>query len=145
MILGVYRHHILSICSWLDDLIFTINSPALAVQKRGVEPSSHMELNVGTDLTSTPEMAQLGTLIKKLHHLPDADMELSFDKQQAENHAPGVLTTVGALAVWFGLSDALLGDRKGKQRKMRLILLWSLMEHLRFDQKRETYPLAPLE
>lgn len=113
LILGVYRHHILSMCSWLDELVFSINNPALAIQKRGIEPSSHVELTVAIDLTSPPEMAELGALIKRLQHLPAADAEPSFAPQRAGQRAPGVLATVGALAFGVGLSDALLGGTDG--------------------------------
>lgn len=113
LLLGVYRHHILNICSWLDEIVFSITNPALAIQKRGIEPSEYVELNVEINMTSPPQMAKLDALVKRLQHRQEAEFQASCETQHARARSPGLLATVGALAFGFGLSDAVLSAADG--------------------------------
>lgn len=79
--IGVYRHHILSICRWLDDIVMSITDPAQAIQKRGIEPGAKVELHIPIDLTSPPEMEQLGALIQRIQHQLEAGTPSSSEPQ----------------------------------------------------------------
>lgn len=111
--IGVYRHHILSICRWLDDIVLSITDPAQAIQKRGIEPAAHVVLHVPIDLTSPPEMEQLGALVQRIQHQLEAGTSSSSKPQQVKAHKPGLLATVGALAFGAGLTEAVLRKSDG--------------------------------
>jgi hypothetical protein len=113
LILGVYRHHILNICDWLDDLVATISNPAAVLRRRGIEPSSDVVLTVPLNMTSPPEMAKLSALVGTLQPQPEERVESSIRSQQTRDDGPGVLGTIGALAFGLGLSQAVFGRKHG--------------------------------
>lgn len=113
LILGVYRHHIRNICDWLDDLVSTIADPAVALRRRGIEPSGDVVLTVQLNMTSPPEMAKLAALVSTLQLPPEDRAEAPIRSQQARDEEPGVLGVIGALAFGLGLSEAVLGRKDG--------------------------------
>ncbi len=104
--IGVYRHHILSICHWLNEIVLSITNPAQAIQKRGIEPAAHVELHVPIDLSSPPEMEQLGALVQRTQHQLVAGTPSWSGPQQVKAREPGVLAALGALAFGARLTQA---------------------------------------
>lgn len=113
LILGVYRHHIRNICDWLDDLVATISNPAVALRRRGIEPSGDVVLTVPLNMTSPPEMAKLDALVRTLQPPPEERVESPIGPQHTRDDGPGVLGTIGALAFGLGLSEAVFGRKHG--------------------------------
>jgi len=113
LILGVYRHHIRNICDWLDELVATISNPAVALRRRGFEPSDDVVLTVPLNMTSPPAMAKLSALVGTLQPKQEERVESSIRPQQTRDDRPGVLGTIGALAFGLGLSEAVFGRRHG--------------------------------
>jgi hypothetical protein len=113
LILGVYRHHIREICAWLEQLAEVIANPGVAIQKRGIVPSSNVELTVTLNMTSPPEMSKLHALAKSLLQpsmVPNDPVPM-FEQHEAE--APGLLGTIGALAFGVGMTKAVLARSHG--------------------------------
>lgn len=116
LMLGIYQHHILNVCDWLDDLVATIADPALALQRLGIEPSERVELTVTLNMTSPPEMAKLDTLIKQLQSHPMGRMEsLNTPVAPRTEKPPGLWSTIGALVFGFSLYEAASGKNKGEE------------------------------
>lgn len=113
LILGVYRHHIRNICDWLDELVATTSNPAVALRRRGIEPSGDVVLTVPLNMTSPPEMAKLDELVRALQPPPVERVESPIDSQQTRDEVPGVFGTIGALAFGLGLSEAVFGRKHG--------------------------------
>jgi hypothetical protein len=111
LILGIYRHHIRNICDWLDDLVLTISNPIAALERRGIEPSGDLVLTVPLNMTSPPEMEKLGELIKTLYPDAEESAEVSVRPEQRQIDRPGLLGTIGALALGLGLSQAVFRRR----------------------------------
>lgn len=111
--IGVYRHHILSICHWLDEIVLSITNPAQAIQKRGIEPAAHVELHVPIDLSSPPEMEQLGVLVQRTQHQLEAGTPSWSEPQQVKAREPGVLAAVGALAFGAAVTQSVLRTSDG--------------------------------
>ena len=113
LILGVYRRHIRNICDWLDDLVATISNPAVALRRRGLELSGDVVLTVPLNMTSPPEMAKLGALVRTLQPPPEDRVEAPIRPQHVRDDGPGVLGTIGAHAFGLGLSEAVFGRKHG--------------------------------
>ena len=113
LILGVYSHHIRNICDWLDELVATITNPAVALRRRGIEPSGDVILTVPLNMTSPPEMVKLDALVRTLQPRPEERVDSTIEPKQTRDHGPGVLGTIGALAFGLGLSEAVFGRRHG--------------------------------
>ena len=97
----------------MDDLVATISNPAVALRRRGIEPSGDVVLTVPLNMTSPPEMAKLAALVRTLQPPPEDRAEAPIRLQQARDDRPGVLGTIGALAFGFGLSEAVFGRKHG--------------------------------
>lgn len=113
LILSVYRHHIRNICDWLDDLVATISNPAVALRRRGIEPSGDVVLTVPLNMTSPPEMVKLDELVRALRPLPEERVVSPIGPQHTRDERPGVFGTIGALAFGLGLSEAVFGRKHG--------------------------------
>jgi hypothetical protein len=111
LILGVYRHHIESICTWLDELVTTLLSPEQALDLRGIKPSSDVTLNVSLNMTDPPEMSQIGSLVKSLlAQAEEAEAAQTFAGMSREAK-PGILSTMGAMVFGLGVSGAIFGKK----------------------------------
>lgn len=110
LLLGVYRHHIGTLCDWLDNLVATIANPAVELRRRGIEPAEHVEIMVTLSMTDPPEMAKLDLLIKTLQLRLATPVESTLEPQQ-QTETPGILGTVGALVFGLGLSGAVFGKK----------------------------------
>ena len=97
----------------MDDLVATISNPAVALRRRGLELSGDVVLTVPLNMTSPPEMAKLGALVRTLQPPPEDRVETLIRPQQVRDDGPGVLGTIGALAFGLGLSEAVFGRKHG--------------------------------
>jgi hypothetical protein len=111
--LGVYRHHIREICAWLEQLAEVIANPGVTIQKRGIVPSSNVELTVTLNMTSPPEMVKLHALAKSLLQTNKVPNDPLPRVEQHQAAAPGLLGTIGALAFGVGMTQAVLGRSHG--------------------------------
>lgn len=109
LILGVYRHHIESICTWLDELVTTVLNPEQALDLRGLKPSGDMTLNVSLNMTDPPEMSQIGSLVKSL--LAQAEEAAQTFAGKAREAKPGIFSSIGAMAFGLGVSGAIFGKK----------------------------------
>jgi hypothetical protein len=99
----VYRHSLVEVRDWLQELVETLANPLDALRKRGLPTSGAVELPLTLTLTSAPELAGLSQWAE-LHSL---DYSRSRPKHCA---GLGFWGTVGAMAIGFGIGDALFGD-----------------------------------
>ena len=113
LVIGVYRHHIRNICDWLDNLISAIANPAREMQRRGIEPSDHVQLAISLNMTTPPEMRKLAALVEKLQHLPTSSQDPMISPVQTSPRAPGLITSIGALIFGLGLTKAVFGVKHG--------------------------------
>lgn len=102
LILGIYRHHIESICNWLDELVTTVLHPEQALDLRGIKPSSDVTLKVSLNMTNPPEMSQIDILVKSLLAQAEEAVAAQSYAGIAREAKPGVVSALGALA--FGLA-----------------------------------------
>lgn len=63
LMLGIYRHHIQTLCDWLDQLIDSIKNPAIELKRRGIEPADHVVMTISLNMTIPAEMVELEKLI----------------------------------------------------------------------------------
>ena len=112
LILGVYRHHIESICTWIDELVTTVLNPEQALDLRGIKPSGDMTLNVSLNMTDPPEMSQIGSLVKSLlAQAEEAAQAAQTFAGKAREAKPGIFSTIGAIAFGLGVSGAIFGKK----------------------------------
>jgi hypothetical protein len=116
LIMGVYRHHITTLCNWLEQLAKVIADPASAVRLRDVEANSHVQLTVALNMTSPPEMAELGALARRLQREAESprdsvEAEPRAEACQPQAKRPGLLDKIAALVFGLGISQAMLGRR----------------------------------
>lgn len=112
LIIGVYRHHIKSICRWLEELVAAIADPAGAVRKRRLALAPTVELTVVLNMTTPPQMAALSALSMRLRYPPESAPAPPPDVQSPAPRPPGLLDTIGALVFGIGLARAALGRRR---------------------------------
>ena len=111
LILGVYRHHIESICTWLDELVTTLLNPEQALDLRGIKPSSDVTLNVSLNITDPPEMSQIGSLVKSLLAQAEEAEAAQTYAGLAREAKPSILSTMGAMVFGLGVSGAIFGKK----------------------------------
>ena len=112
LLLGVYLHHVRVICDWMDDLVHAINNPIAALDKQSIPVTSNVVLTIALNMTSPPEMAKLDALAKGLRQKFEPCIEESPTQPPRDapiNDGPGILGTIGALAIGVGLTDAIFG------------------------------------
>lgn len=109
LMMGVYRHHIINICDWLEHLISAITNPAREMQLRGIEPSDYVELTIPLNMTTPPEMDKLTLLVERFHHQPRTRQDPTILSVQPSPREPGLLATIGALIFGFGVARAVFG------------------------------------
>lgn len=115
LILGVYRHHIENICTWMDELVTTVLNPEQALDLRGIKPTGDVTLNVSLNMTDPPEMSQIGSLVKSLLVQAEEAAEAAQAAQtfagKAREAKPGIFSTIGAMAFGLGVSGAIFGKK----------------------------------
>lgn len=99
LLAGVYRHTLVEIRDWLDDLVETLADPMAVVRRRGLPTTGYVELPLTLTLTAAPELAALSRWIGgNAGGIPGRKSGLGF------------WGTVGALILGWGIGEALFGN-----------------------------------
>lgn len=99
LLAGVYRHTLVEIKDWLDDLVETLADPMAVVRRRGLPTTGYVELPLTLTLTAAPELASLSRWI-----------EGNAGGTARRKSGLGFWGTVGAVILGWGIGDALFGD-----------------------------------
>ncbi len=113
LLVGVYRHHLLELCNWLDDLMKVIADPAAAMKKSGLQMGEGATLTISLSVTVPPEMAMLLDIAKRMQIEKAPETEPIPATQRSVQSGPGLLGTMGALAFGIGVTKAVLGRHRG--------------------------------
>ncbi len=103
LLADVYRHSLNEIRDWLDDLVGTLTDPMAAVKRRGLPTSGYVELPLTLELTAAPGLAGLS-------HWAKRQSLALFPTRRKPNAGLGFWGTVGAVALGWGIGEALFGD-----------------------------------
>lgn len=103
LLADVYRHSLIEIRDWLYELIETLADPMAAVKKRGLPTSGYVELPLTLELTAAPGLAGLSRWAER-HSLA------LFPARREPKTGLGFWGTVGAVALGWGIGEALFGD-----------------------------------
>jgi hypothetical protein len=99
LLAGVYRHTLMEIRDWLEDLVETLENPMAAVRRRGLPTTGYVELPLKLTLTAAPELAALARWVEgNAGSVPIGKSGLGF------------WDTVGALILGWGIGEALFGN-----------------------------------
>lgn len=108
LLLGVYRHHLLEVCDWLDSLVEIINDPASAMERLKLKMGERSTLTFSLSVTIASEMDELMAIAKQIN--TDGSSELESTSAKTSGHSgSGLLGTLGALAFGMGITSAALG------------------------------------
>jgi hypothetical protein len=116
LMLGVYRHHINTISSWIDEVVRTFSDPLQAIVEARTRIDSgakKLDLIVVLNMTAPPEMSKLCSLVMDLQREADAEMNqdgVGADLTKKVN--PGLFSTVGAFTFGVAVADVILGRRR---------------------------------
>lgn len=113
LLVGVYRHHLLEVCNWLEDLVNVIGDPATAMAKKGLSIRNGATLTVSLSVTVPPEMDKLLAIAKRMQINATPELEPTPASPRSSQSAPGILGTMGALAFGIGITEAVLGRHRG--------------------------------
>lgn len=100
LLVGAYRHTLVEIRDWLEDLVDTLADPQAALRRKGLPTSGPVEIPLTLHLTGAPELAALGRWGERQ----------SGVFSSSRNTGLGFWGTVGALALGWGIGNALFGD-----------------------------------
>jgi len=100
LLAGAYRHTLAQIQGWLQDLVDTLADPQTALRRKGLPTSGPVEIPLTLHLTGAPELAALGRWGERQ----------SGVFSSSHNSGLGFWGTVGALALGWGIGNALFGD-----------------------------------
>lgn len=109
LLADVYRHTLVEIRDWLDELVDVIADPMAAVKKRGLPTRGYVELPLNLTLTAAPALAALVRWAQR----ESVSLALSGPSPNypvAKNSGLGFWGTVGALALGWGIGETLFGD-----------------------------------
>ena len=113
LLLGVYRHHMTEICTWLDQLVQVISNPAAAIGNQGALVVDNVTVSVDLNMTVPPEMVKLLELFKPSKVAVEPDCMAVQVQPSIEGKRPGVLGTIGALIFGLGVAKAAFGHKHG--------------------------------
>jgi len=102
LLADVYRHSLIEIRDWLEELVETVADPMAAVRRRGLPTSGHVEIPLFLELTTAPELDELANWVE----LP-SDYGASSSNRGS---GLGFWGTVGAVVLGWGIGDALFGN-----------------------------------
>jgi hypothetical protein len=107
MLAGVYRHTLVEMRDWMQELVETLADPLSALQRRGLPTSGHVELPL--TLTSAPQLAGL------LQWAKHPSVSLTTSSSTSAYRAPrrsglGFWGMVGAAVLGWCIGEALFGD-----------------------------------
>ena len=100
LLVGAYRHTLVEIRDWLEDLVGTLADPQAALRRKGLPTSGPVEIPLTLHLTGAPELAALGRWGERQSGVFSSSRNLGL----------GFWGTVGALALGWGIGSALFGD-----------------------------------
>ena len=104
LLAGVYRHTLVEIRDWLEDLVETLADPMAVVRRRGLPTTGYVELPLTLTLTAAPELAALSRWIE------GNAGAISSGGTTRRKSGLGFWGTVGAVILGWGIGDALFGD-----------------------------------
>jgi hypothetical protein len=97
MLVGVYRHSLVEIRDWLEELVEALEDPVAAARARGIPIEGQVELPFTLTMTSAPELEQLTSW-------------LSRHGSGGQKSGLGFWGTVGAMVLGWGIGNALFDD-----------------------------------
>lgn len=100
LLAGAYRHTLVQIQGWLQDLVDTLADPQTALRRKGLPTTGPVEIPLTLHLTGAPELVALG-------HWGERQSGVF---SSSRNSGLGFWGTVGALALGWGIGNALFGD-----------------------------------
>lgn len=104
LLAGVYRHTLVEIRDWLEDLVETLADPMAVVRRRGLPTTGYVELPLTLTLTAAPELAALSRWI-------EGNLgSFSSGSTTRRKSGLGFWGTVGAVILGWGIGEALFGD-----------------------------------
>jgi hypothetical protein len=113
LLLAVYRHHLVEVCDWLANLVKIIDDPAVAMRELKLRMGEGATLTFSLTVTVSSEMDQLMAIANRIQIERPSEIESSSPAKSPMQSGPGVLGTIGALAIGFGVTKAVLGSNRG--------------------------------
>lgn len=98
----IYRHSMREIQVWLQDLVDTLADPKEALRRKGLLTTGSIEIPLTLTLTSAPELAGLQRWGER--------HSFYTPSPTPTNQGLGFWGTVGAIAIGWGIGEALFGD-----------------------------------
>jgi hypothetical protein len=102
LLAGIYRHSMREIQFWLQDLVDTLADPKEALRRKGLPTTGSIEIPLTLTLTSAPELAGLQRWGER--------HSFYTPSPTPTNQSLGFWGTVGAIAIGWGIGEALFGD-----------------------------------
>ena len=102
LLAGTYRHSMREILNWLKDLVDTLSVPIAVLNRKGLPTTGSIEIPLTLTLTSAPELAGLQRWGER--------NSLYSPSPTPTNQGLGFWGTVGAIAIGWGIGEALFGD-----------------------------------
>lgn len=109
LLAGVYRHSLVEVRDWLEELVETLADPMSTVKKRGLPTSGYVELPLTLTLTAAPQLAGLSRWAER-ESVSLSGSQTSVPYQAPRKSGLGFLGAVGAVALGWGIGEALFGD-----------------------------------
>lgn len=102
LLTGTYRHSLREIQIWLQDLVDTLADPIAALHRKGLPTTGSIEIPLTLTLTSAPELTGLQRWGER--------HSMYTPSPTPTNQGLGFWGTVGAIAIGWGIGEALFGD-----------------------------------
>lgn len=99
LLLRAYRHVLREIQDWLQDLVETLADPLSALRRKGLPTQGSVEIHLALTLTAPPELGALRRWCE----------EVARGMYSCQKERLGLLSTIGALALGWGIGDVLFG------------------------------------
>jgi hypothetical protein len=102
LLAGTYRHSMREIQIWMQDLVDTLADPISALHRKGLPTTGSIEIPLTLTLTLAPELTGLERWGER--------HSLYTPSPTPTNQGLGFWGTVGAIALGWGIGEALFGD-----------------------------------
>lgn len=102
LLVRTYRHSMREIQVWLQDLVNTLAAPKEALRRKGLPTTGTIEIPLTLTLTAAPELAGLQRWGER--------HSIYTPSPTSTNQGLGFWGTVGAIAIGWGIGEALFGD-----------------------------------
>lgn len=100
----IYRHTLVEIRRWLDELVEALADPMAVSRRRGLPTAGQVELPLALTLTAVPDLAALSQWIGQ------APGALAADGRSSGKSGLGFWGMAGAFVLGWGIAGALFGD-----------------------------------